>query len=194
MQPGPVANWWIRDKPICHAVPPKPITGGTCPKYYFCHCATKVLSRQTKTCACRDKTCVCCAQAKFCHNKHFVTTKWCFLQQIFVTTKLLSWSAYFCREKRCVLSRQTRVCCDKHVSVVTKLLPRQKWCLWQPLPMIMIKTSLSITPATFSSRQSSASSTVTLIQDGHQRKLNLPTIWRNKFPLPNLIIKDTHIL
>ena len=101
---------------------------------------TKVLSQETHV----------------CHDKHN-----------FVATKLLLQKVYFCHNKRCVLSWQTCVCHDKSLDittlvdwawnthlltylltchdkcmfVATKNLLQQKWCLWQLLPMIHLRTT-----------------------------------------------------
>ena len=96
------------------------IVGGSCRKYNFCRnktclllqrkyafvttkilchnkhnlVATKVLSWQ-KTCLLHQKYA--------CHNKTFVITRLCLLQQIFIVTNILLRQAYFCPGKRCVL-------------------------------------------------------------------------------------------
>ena len=102
--------------------------GGSCHKYHFCRDKIHLLSRQKY--ACREKTFVA---TKLCLSWQniFVATKR--LSQIFVTTnvfvttKVLWWQAYFCRDKRHVLSWQICVCHNKSKLFVTKVLSQQNY-------------------------------------------------------------------
>ena len=100
---------------------------------------------------CRDKQ-VFVATTIFCHGKHtFVISR-----DKDVATNVLSRQAYFCRDKQMFVAT-TIFCHDKHtvvatkdsffvatnnVFVATKLLSRQKWYLWQLLPMVILRRGI----------------------------------------------------
>ena len=128
---------------------------GTRAKLSLAGAATSIIfgttSVVTNTCLFCDKTCLL-SQQMFCHDKHIFViylrqTNICHDKHNFVTTKVMSWQAYFCCDKHMFLAtkhifcRDTKVClsqqhfcCDKHVSYLlwqkyfdmTKI--RQKFC------------------------------------------------------------------
>jgi len=103
-----------------------------------CHDKTHLLSQQKYACCnknfCRNK--IMFVRTKyFCCVKTFVVTNNCCNKHKFVTTKVLSWQAYFCRDKRHMLWK-TGICHNKHVFVMTKHLSLQKWYWWQLPSMI----------------------------------------------------------
>ena len=113
------------------------IIGGSWHKYHFCH--DKNMSfLVTKVCLwwpnfCSDKHIFCCnksfvlEQAYFCRDKHmFVMTKhvFCHDKSMLVVTELVS------QQTRIIFVTTKIFCHDKHN------LLRQKWYLWQLLPMI----------------------------------------------------------
>ena len=98
------------------------------------------LSWQTRVCQDKNYTCGSSRQWYFCRDKGCVLsrqTRACHDKSKFVVTKFLSRQNCVCHDfflpltKMC-LSRQTYICRDK-----TRLLSRQKWYLWQLLPMIV---------------------------------------------------------
>ena len=95
------------------------IIGRSCHKYHFC-C---------------EKNMFVVTKHVFCHDKNmFVATNICW------TSLLLSQqNTSFVVTKACLLRQN--FCPDKHNFVMTKLLSRQKWYLWQLLPMIELKPS-----------------------------------------------------
>ena len=120
-------------------------------------CCDKIFLSQQKTSVplLRQKRHVLLWHTCVCHDQEFVATKLCFLRQIFVTTKVLSWQKYVChdksfvmtskvllQQKTCFVRTNKCLCHNKHVFVTTKLLSwqvllRQKWYLWQLLPVIL---------------------------------------------------------
>ena len=68
-----------------------------------------------------------------CHNKTFVMTKLCLLQQIFVMTKVLSRQAW------------QRFCRDKHTFVVTKdMFCHNKTLSWQKWYLLQLPSVISV--------------------------------------------------
>ena len=168
------------------------------PKTYHCHwwdlpqvlflslCYESFVTTNKNVCLSWQNMCLLCtskvlSQQIFCHDKMvFLATNICYDKtSVMISILLLREKMWFVTTNTCLLWR-TRVCCDETFAATKMILVAAPASDYK-----MVKNSFGITPATFSSSQSSTSSTVTLIQDGHQRKLNLPTIWRSKFPLPN---------
>ena len=116
------------------------ITGGSCHKYHFCHDKFFVV---TSTCLLRENTSfvrtkVSLPGQNVCQQKiMFVMTKYCCRNKV---NTCLSWQK-FCCDKHTFVKTKDVFCHDKHVSVATKVsllqqnLSRQKWYLWQLLPI-----------------------------------------------------------
>ena len=117
----------------CLPITPTPTIGGRCHKYQLCRHKSFVKTNTfvaTKHILCHDKIMLvvktlCLLWQKFCRERK-KSLSW--------QTRLLR-EACLCCDKRRVLSRQTHVCRNKSKLVVTKLLWRQKWYLWQLQPM-----------------------------------------------------------
>ena len=125
------------------------IVGGSCYNYKYHFVVTKVLLWQAHVCC--NKTHRLSQQKYACHNKTFVMTKLCLLQQnIFVATNTfvmtkasLSWQKFCCNKIMFVMTNiwwdKSFVATKNMFVVASILLLWQKWYLWQLPPMIVIR-------------------------------------------------------